>query len=301
MSSTAVANLYLKWLAFREIVGHPHSDAQIADAIFGANDGAVKFSKLLYGDYGCSNEVSAELVAIMNRRIEAVRKARGLGGGSSDAMRAGDVGLPIYAFVQRLVAAVDPVADEALDRAHSALLSEMTAAPASQSARVRIERFSRDRAFAGTVPSGGGGPIVFEPNRHLGKIAVEGIAQQPAAAYALFVRDPKPAGARLWDLQWGETVLWIPSPFVPTMRGGVIELMVEPQPVMPIAGRFVVIAAAVFDKSVLATLDPRGRDAAPAALDELETSRFLTNLRRVMKRRPEAIAVASGTYVVAAA
>jgi hypothetical protein len=68
MSSTAVANLYLKWRAFRDIVSHPHSDAQIAEAIYGANDGAVKFSKLLYGDYGCSNEVAAELGHLDLRR-----------------------------------------------------------------------------------------------------------------------------------------------------------------------------------------------------------------------------------------
>lgn len=301
MSSTAVANLYLKWLAFREIVGHPHSDAQIAGAIFGDNDGSVKFSKLLYGDYGCSGEVAAELVAIVNRRIESVRKARGLAGQEYRPMRVGDVTLPIYDFVQRLLDAVGTVEEEALDRAHGALVAELTTSLNAQSARLRIERYSKNRAFEGTVPSGGGGPIVFEPRSHLGKITIEGIVKPAAAAYVLFVRDPKATGARLWDLKWGDTVLWIPSPFTPTVRNGAIELMAEPQPVKPMAGRFVVIATAVLDRAVLGVLDPRGKDAPPAALDELETSRYLTNLRRIMKRRPEAVAVATDAYVVAVA
>jgi hypothetical protein len=301
MSSTAIPNLYLKWRAFREIVGHPHSDAQIAEAVFGANDGSVKFSKLLYGDYGCSGEIAAELATIVNKRIEAVHRVRGQSARAPEPLRIADIGLPVYEFVHRLLTAIGTVDGETLDRAHRSLLEEMTAAPCDRAVRLRIERYSTDRAFEGSVPSGGSGPIVFEPRRHLGKIAVEGLQGTPAAAYALFVRDPQPAGHRLWDLRWGETVLWLPSPFTPSMRDGALELMAEPQPVKPIAGRYVVIAVVAMDRAVLATLDPRGKDAPKGALDELETARFLTNLRRIAKRKPETVAVASSEYMVAAA
>jgi hypothetical protein len=154
--------------------------------------------------------------------------------------------------------------------------------------------------FETVQPSGGDGPVVFEAGRHLGRLAIEGLARDPLAVYALFARDPAPAGLRLWELKWGETVLWLPSPFAAKRRDGVLPLMADAQPVKPVPGRFSVTAVMVLDKAGAANLDPRGETPPSAALDEAQTTRFLTNLRRIMKRKPEALAVASNEYVVVA-
>lgn len=297
----AIPNLYLKWRAFREIIGLPQSDAEIARKIFGENDGAVKFSKLLKGDYGCSPEVAVEVIAVINRRLETYRKALGLAARGETVLSAGDIGLPVYEFAQRLVAAAEGRCEpDALGRAHSMLLEEMAPriAGAEASAKLKIERFSNDRIFSPFVPAGGEGPVVFEAGRHLGALAVEGIKGDPIAAYVLLTRDPAPE-QRLWEMTFGETVLWLPSPFAPVRRDGVHVLM-EPQPVMPVPGRFLVTAVLVLEKGSIGKLDPRGDKPPKSSLDELETARFLTNLRRIAKRAPASIAVATNEYRVVA-
>src|SRR5262245_12341187 len=140
---SAIPNLFLKWRAFREIVGQPLSDAQIGTSIFGPNEGAAKFSKLLYGDYGCSTEVRTELIQIVNRRVEGYRKARGLAPDGNIQFRTSDLELPVYEFTRRIVSAAGQVDPDALDRAHNALLKEMSPTfDAPNEARLVIERFS---------------------------------------------------------------------------------------------------------------------------------------------------------------
>jgi hypothetical protein len=73
-----------------------------------------------------------------------------------------------------------------------------------------------------------------------------------------------------------------------------------PQPVRPVPGRFLVTAVMVFDAAAIGRLDPRGSKPAPGALNELETTRFLTNVRRLAKRIPSPIAVATNEYRVIA-
>jgi hypothetical protein len=65
-------------------------------------------------------------------------------------------------------------------------------------------------------------------------------------------------------------------------------------------GRFLVTAVLVLDPAVQGTLDPRGPTAARGALDEPQTSQFLTNLRRLEKRNPDSVAIAANAYVVKA-
>lgn len=297
----AIPNLYLKWRIFREIIGLHQSDAEIAGKIFGENDGAVKFSKLLKGDYGCTPEVAAEVMDVINRRLETYRKAQGLAPRGTTVLSAGDIGLPVYEFTQRLVAAADgKIAPNALERAHRLLLEEMAPhIPGADAAlRLKIERYLSDRLFAPFVPAGGNGPIVFEAGRHLGGLAIEGLSKDPIAAYVLLTRDPAPQ-QHLWEMKFGETVLWLPSPFCPVRRDGVHVLM-EPQPVSPVPGRFLVTAVLLLDGDATGRLDPRGAKPPPGSLDELETTRFLTNVRRLAKRRPASIAVATNEYRVIA-
>jgi hypothetical protein len=297
----AIPNLYLKWRAVREIIGLHQSDAEIAEKIFGENDGAVKFSKLLKGDYGCTPEIASEVAGVINRRLGTYRKARGAEVEGEVKLSAADIALPLYEFTQRLVkAAGDNIAPETLERAHRVLLDEMAPRiPGSESgARLRIERYSTDRLFAPFAPAGGEGPVVFEAGLHLGGLAVEGLARDPIAAYVLVIRDPAPQ-QHLWEMKFGETVQWLPSPFVPMRRDNRYILM-DPEPVRPVPGRFLVTAVLVLDDSALGRLDPRGSTRSPTALNELETTRFITNVRRLAKRTPSPIALASSEYRVVA-
>ena len=137
-------NLHLKWRTFREIIGFHQSDAEIAKKIFGENDGAVKFSKLLKGDYGCTPEIAAEVMAVINRRLETFRKAQGLAPRGETVLSTGDIALPVYEFTQRLVAAADgKIEPGALERAHRVLLEEM----APQVPRQQVRTPTEDRAI----------------------------------------------------------------------------------------------------------------------------------------------------------
>ncbi|MGD9881972.1 MAG: hypothetical protein AB7F22_28580 [Reyranella sp.] len=63
-----------------------------------------------------------------------------------------------------------------------------------------------------TRRSGGAGPMVFEVGKHKEQLAVIAAKGAPVAAYTFFTRDPAPIGKHLWDLSWGETMLWLPLP-----------------------------------------------------------------------------------------
>ena len=297
----AIPNLYLKWRAVREIIGLHQSDAEIAEKIFGENDGAVKFSKLLKGDYGCSPEIATEVIGVINRRLETYRRAQGLEAQGDTTLSAGDIALPVYDFTRRLVAAAGgKVAPDALERAHRVLLEEM--APritgTEAGARLKIARYSTDRLFAPFAPAGGEGPIVFEAGLHLGGLTIEGLMCDPIAAYVLVTRDPAPQ-QRLWEMKFGETVQWLPSPFTP-VRCDNGHILMDPEPVRPVPGRFLITAVMVLNDAAMGRLDPRGAAPSPGALNEHETTRFLTNVRRLAKRTPAQIAVASNEYRVIA-
>src|SRR5262249_24754250 len=145
-----------------------------------------------------------------------------------------------------------------------------------------------------------------KPDRHLGRLVVEGLTSTPVAAYVFITRDPAPLSKRLWDMNWGETVMWLPSPFVPSSHGGDYLLMAEPQPVSNVPGRFTVTAAMLHNLEIAEALDPRAAPRQPRALDEAETARFLTNLRRMTDPRQRSkhprkdIAVVSDVYIVEA-
>ena len=309
MSAKSIPNLYLKWRAFRELTGLTRSDAVIAEKFFGAGEGPIKFSKLLRGDYGCANDIAAYVVGVINEAVVAHRTRAGIREAAPVVLRPADLFAPLYEFTRKLLEAVGPIEPDALDRAHVALLTEMSlpVARLDQDTRLRVDQFAKGRMFAGFEPSGGSGPVVFKADRHMGRLAVEGVTQTPVAAYVLITRDPAALDKRMWDLEWGETVMWISSPFVPTAAGKDYLLMPEPQPVSNVPGRFTVTAALLFTPDLIETLDPRGASPQAKPLDEADTARFLTNLRRLTDSRNKSrhnrkdIAVVANSYIVEAA
>ncbi|MEP9367938.1 hypothetical protein [Xanthobacter sp. VNH20] len=293
--------LYLKWRAFRELVGMPLPESEIAFQLFGEGGwegSAPKFSKLLYGDYGFSLETATKLATIVNKRLEASLQARGLTG-LTEPLVPSEFTLPLYEFIRRVQSAARIEDDETLDRAQDALLGELAPGVTSQGAvRLVIEKFAADRSFDGFLPSGGDGPVVFKAGRHKGRIAVCGIEREPAMAYTLLARDTRPIGRRSWDLSWRETILWLPSPSLPRLVDGKLLLMPDAAPVQPKPGRFLATTALLWDADCRGLLDPRGMDAEPGALDEEETARFLTNLRRLQRRYSGGVTVSSAEYIV---
>lgn len=298
-----IHSLYVKWRAFRDLVGHPKSDAELAREIFGDDDGPVRFTKVLHGDVGCAPWIADEIVNHINKRIAGFRGARSLPVLSSQTFKGSDLALPVYAFTNRLIAAAGAVDEDRLERGHAGLLEELAiASPTAQAkSRLVVERYQGTRSFAPFVPSGR--RVEFRPGDK-GQIAFTGVSKAPVAGYAMLTRDPAGNGQRLWEADWAETVLWLPSPFVPTLSDGRALLMPEPQPASPLPGRFIVTSVLVWDGKAIAKLDPRGANPPTAALDEEETTRFLTNLRRVLddKQRKWAGAVTAGAaeYTVTA-
>jgi hypothetical protein len=297
---TMLPNLYLKWRVFRSLIGSARSDAQIAKGIFDKEEGAaILFSKLLYGDYGCQPEIAAELVKVMNSCIGVYRHDRKLTANGMKRLIAGDLYVPVYDFIQRLIAAAELLEADKLEEAHRRLLAELAPQGVPEAAqRLAVRRFSSDRTFESMLPSGGAGTVVFEPGRHAGQLAVEGLSCNPVAAYAHVIRDPGLIGQRLWEQSWGETVSWLPSPFSPARSGDVLNLMSAPQAIRRLPGRFLVTAVLVLDRQAMSEIDPRGPDAPPGALDELQTARFLTNVRRLARRKRSPILVANNEYRV---
>src|SRR5262249_2671192 len=157
------------------------SDAVIAETFFGSGEGPIKFSKLLRGDYGCANDIAEYLATVINESIENRRKRAGLKSAAPVVVRAADLWAPAYEFARKLIEAAETLDEEVLDRAHEALLQEMRLPPArlDQDSRLRVERYSKDRMFAGFEPSGGTGPVVFKPDRHLGRLVMEGLTSTP--------------------------------------------------------------------------------------------------------------------------
>jgi hypothetical protein len=119
-----------------------------------------------------------------------------------------------------------------------------------------------------------------------------------SSTYTLVVRDRSPEHW-VWDSNWGETVFWIPAPFRPIPVESRYNLMPRPQKVQPLDGRFVVTTLVVLDQKALAKLDPRGPDPVPAALNENETAKFLTEAKRLAGGQNPPIVLATNEYRVA--
>jgi hypothetical protein len=294
-------SLYLKWLAFRELLRPPQSNAEIGTRMWGPDDGPSRFSKLLRGDYGCEASVASELADIVNKRIAVVRGAKGRDKGPAHVFRGSDFEVPVLEFARLLVAATEVIEPDLLDRSHRALLSEFAPTRATTGPRLAIEHVGVGRFFEG-AQSAADGPPVFEIGRHKGLFAVEGLSPDRLASkpkvYALFARDTSATGKRIWDVPFSEAVRWFPSPFEPTIDAGRILLMPEPKPVQPVIGHFRLTVVAVFEPTIIARLDPRGAAPACAPLDEEETARFLTNLSRLTRSHANAVAVCGGDYIV---
>ncbi len=313
----ALPNLHLKWIAFQELADAKGKDAWIGQHVFGASDGAQRFSKLLRGDLGCSPAVAQSLTRFMNEWISNVRTRAGATAKNQPTttlLAPVDLELPVLTFVARLIALLGPAATGNIERAHKALLESMTLgaprgrAPESLSEgvqpRLQIERFGRDRSFPEAKASGGDGPVVFEVGKHTGQLAVINAKGPPIAAYTVFARDPAPIGKRVWDLSWGEVVMWIPAPARPLFSDGRVVLLPQAQPVNPMPGRWIVTCTLVWKRDAVGHLDPRGEGMSPTVLDEVETSRFLTNMRRMTEDKRKqwdgAISVSQAEYVVKA-
>jgi hypothetical protein len=322
MAMPALPNLHLKLNVFREILSLTYPDAQIALEVFGGREDdrhermerATKFSRLIYGDLGCAREHAEALIRTVNQRIEKYREMRGLRPQGTAALSSGDLELPLYDFTRRLLMAVDgKVPAEALRSTHQYLLDQLAPrfegeGPAPE---LQIERYSNERMFEPFRPSGSGSrtPMKFKAGRDRGRLTIGGFQENPVAAYVMITRDPAGLNQHLWDLSWGETVMWLPSPLKPVRDGDKLVLM-DTQPVRAVPGRFLVTAVLVLDGDVLAELDGRP-GIQPGDLDEAETSRFLTKVRRLANAKPAIrsrrvhegkpavpIAIASGEYAV---
>jgi hypothetical protein len=300
MPSSAIPNLHLKWRAFREIIGHSKTDAEIGEDIFGSEGGAIRFSKLLHGDAGCPPEIAAAFTDQLNKRIEGYCQARAIPQ-SADKLTGSDLKLPLFAFTRRVIEAAQTVQPEALDRAHSALFNEICARPIAQDAgpQLVVERVMKTRSFQPFKPSGGAGPVIFDAGKDKGELAVIDVSKPPAAVYTFLAFDPSPK--RMWDLEWGETVEWLPSPTKPVPSGGRLLLM-PASTLKPKSGRYIVTAALSWREDATIELDPKGEPASPRVLDERETSRFIVNLRRLVEDKrgkwAGALTVTSAEYFV---
>lgn len=315
---TNVPNLYLKWAAFRALVRPAQSDAQIAAALFADQFGAqddnqknrpILFSRMLRGEYGLQPEIAVKLARRMNASIEVYRGDQELGGPSEKPITGNDLYSPLHEFVRHFIEAVVPdqnaltkarqtLFSDALTRTQQELFDKLAPkGPKGNPAKLLVQRIATDRIFVGAQPSGGQGPVIFNLGTHTGQLSVEGLAQAPIAAYTFFARDPSPE-RWLWDLSWGETVWWLPSPFKPIPADGRFNLFPAPQKLKPVEGRFLVTTAVVLDKGALAKLDPRGADAAPSALDENQTAMFLTEARRLAEGANPSVMLATNEYRV---
>jgi hypothetical protein len=311
--ATAIPALYLKWQAVRGLLRPDRSDAKIGTDLWGPAEGPPRFSKMLRGDVGFDLEMGTMLAKEVNNFVAITRSKNKVGGPATKPIRAADFELPVFEFARRLIDAAAITDPDVLDSAHKALMQELTPVPTTagpQGLWLRIERFATDKFIEGTMKAEEDGPPVFEIGRHKGLFAVEGPALDGHKAiikgYGVFARDALPNGSRIWDAPFGDTVRWLPSPFVPFRDGSRILLFSEPKPVLPIPGRFHVMIALVFDEEILGDLDPRGSTPPKKVMDEPDTARFITNLNRVAypssakkkKEYADKIAVCSGEYIV---
>lgn len=296
-----IPNLYVKWRVFRDLITHPKSDGELAREIFATDDGPIKFTKVLYGDVGCAPWLADEIANVINRRIAGHRAARSLSADLPQPFKGSDLALPVNAFTSRLIEAAGAIDEDRLVRGHAGLLEELAIDPPAteNEPKLVVECYASTRSFAPFV--GSGRRVEFKPGDK-GQIAFTGASKMPVAAYAMLTRDPAANGQRLWEVDWTETIFWLPSPFVPQMSEGRVLLMPEPQPALPLPGRFIVTSVLIWDDKVTAKLDPRGPRPPAATLDEEGTARFLTNLRRVLddkqKKWTGAVTAGSAEYIV---
>ncbi|MGQ0674466.1 MAG: hypothetical protein ACT4N2_16525 [Hyphomicrobium sp.] len=305
---SSIPNLYLKWRVLREIIGQYQPDHQIARGILGGENAGVLFSRLLSGDKGCAPEEADGLIQHINRRIETHRKARSLPAVGRLVLGPRDLSLDLYAFTRRVLESAEAVDAEALDRAHDCIIAGLSPKCSDEvlAPRLKIERLSRERAFTAARPSGEEGPVRFVPGRHDGDFLIEDLPVDPVAAYMLLARDTKDLKRRAWEHTWRDNVWWLPSPFRPIRRKDGLALIPEPQPILPLPGRWLATVVLVLEPKALLSLDPRldprkpdaAATLAALALDEPQTARFLTNLRHVASSHPTWIAVARNEYHV---
>jgi hypothetical protein len=298
-----IPNLYLKWRAFRSLIDDERSDAQIASTIVfeGEEQAAILFSRLLYGDRSCSEVVARKLLdEVINRCIAADRRAQGLSADGAELSTADLLG-PSYQFTRRLIAATGAVSPDRADAVQRALLSEFAPPKAKEKKpTLTIVRSNVDRSFGPIIRSSGDGLIEFEPGRHRAEAVIEDLTEDPIAIYAFFTRNPYPlSGKRIWELEWDDTVLWLPSPILEIKRTGNTLNLVPPSAVQPAFGRFNFTVVLVFDPKVLDELDPREAKTLPGALNELEMARFITNMKRLEKRKDSPIRILANEYIVA--
>ena len=295
-------NLYLKWHGFRELTNCVDTDKDVGIHLFRHEDGAEPFSKLLRGDLSCASDIADALTRYMSEWISTIASRMG-GPAVTRALMPADLELPTLAFMARLAEALPNLPEERLDRAHKVLVRDLTVTvPAGQPYRLAVERYVIERSFDGLLPSGGQGPVVFVAGRDKGQIAALGVPREPIAAYTLFTRDPAPAGQRLWEMAWGETVLWLPSPSQPSLQQGRLLLMPRAEAVMPTPGHFHVTTALVWKEEALKALEPRPAGTPSGSLDERETMLFLTRLRRMAddrrRRWDGAVSILTASYIV---
>lgn len=310
-----IPTLYLKWAAFKAFIDDPSSNKLVAETILYPAGAAVPeagyepgskaasmFAKRLSGEVGLEDETAEVLVEHMKRQLAGFRKRKAAAPTAAAPLTPADLALPTLDFAGRLVEQW-PEADAAtLDRMHRALLDELATPATEGSAQLVVERYDSSRGFGPDVaPSGGVGPIIFEAGRHKGQIAILSETRAPLAAFTMFTRDPSTAGKRLWDLAWGEVVLWLPAPTVPIVEDGRLLLMPRPEPVHPTPGRFTVSTALVWTPEALAVLDPKSKSPRP---DEAETAVYLSRLRSLHKYRrtkwPDAVSILTADYIVRA-
>lgn len=309
-----IPTLYLKWKAFKAFTNDGSSDKAIAEKVLLsietrdrgrdpdlAAKAAITFAKRLSGEVALDEETADELVKHMNEGLGALR-GRKQTKVPAPPLSAADLTAPTLTFVGRL-AEQWPEADPAtIARTNRALLEGLTVPNTEDQAQLVVDRFDAARSFgAEAAPSGGAGPVVFQAGKHKGQVAVLGESRVPLAAFTMFTRDPTPAGRNLWDLAWGEVVLWLPAPSVPIADGGRLLLMAKPEPVHATPGKFTVTTALVWTKEALAILDPKTKSHRP---DEQETATYLTKLRSLHKYRRNkwagAVSVLSADYIVQA-
>lgn len=314
-----IPTLYLKWAAFKAFIDDPSSNKQVAETVLYPGEvaapeagfeprskAASTFAKRLSGEVALEDETAEVLVGHMNKQLAGLRRRKSATStanvNAAAPLAPADLARPTLAFAARLLEQW-PDADKAsLGRMHRALIDDLAVPASEESARLTVDRFDNTRGFgADAAPSGGSGPIVFEAGRHKGQVVILGEARVPLAAFTLFTRDPAPLGKYVWDLAWGEVVLWLPAPSVPILDDGRLLLMPQPEPVHATPGNFKVSTTLVWTPEALAELDPKTKSLRP---DEAETAAFLSRLRSLHKYRrtkwPGAITILSADYIVKA-